>query len=90
MSGMYMSRGQAIEGKSDYFVSYNGGEAWERIRHPIPYYSDTVREAYSNGMTFSNDGKTLYSVNTILDGQWKVAFAAVRLEEVEEGEIGEG
>lgn len=82
MSGMYMSLGQAIEGKSDYFVSYDGGVNWERIKHPIPYFRDDVREAYSNGMTFSNDGKKLYTVNTINDGEWKVVCAAIELQEI--------
>ena len=83
MSGMIMSTGEAIEGRTDYLVSYDGGQSWERIRHPIPYYSDTKREAYSNGMTFSNDGKTMYCVNTIFDGEWKVVFAAVKMKEIE-------
>jgi len=82
LSGMIMSAGVAIEGRTDYLVSYDGGNSWERIRHPIPYYSESKREAYSNGMTFSNDGKTLYAVNTIYENdEWKVVFAAVRMQE---------
>ncbi len=49
----------------DFYVSYDMGRSWERINHPIPYYNESNRPAYSNSFHFSNDGKSLFVVNSM-------------------------
>ncbi len=49
----------------DFWVSYDMGANWERVNHPIPYYEQTNRPAYSNSFHFSNDGKSLFVVNSV-------------------------
>lgn len=49
----------------DFYVSYDLGENWSRINHPIPYYDLDNRPAYSNSLCVSKDGKSLFVVNSV-------------------------
>ena len=49
----------------DLYVSYDSGATWSRVDHPIPYYKEINRPAYSNSITFSRDGKKILVVNSI-------------------------
>lgn len=50
-----------------FFVSYDLGKSWSMVDHPITYYEDNAnRPAYSNSMCISQNGKSMYVVNTVL------------------------
>lgn len=51
-----------------FFVSYDLGQSWERINHPVTYSNktDVNRPAYSPSMCVSQDGEYLYVVNSII------------------------
>lgn len=53
---------------NDFFVSYDLGQSWERINHPVTYSNkmDVNRPAYSPSMCVSQDGEYLYVVNSII------------------------
>lgn len=57
----------ANRAQNNLFVSYDLGETWLKKDHPITYteYND-MRPAYSNSLTVSRDGNSLYVVNTVL------------------------
>ncbi len=61
VSGTHMRKGNSRTG-TDYFISYDNGATWETVPHIIPYtIADHV--GYSNSFAFSEDGKTMYSIN---------------------------
>lgn len=61
VSGSHMRKGKSKTG-SDYFISYDNGKTWETAPHIIPYIADD-HVGYSNSFAFSEDGKTMYSIN---------------------------
>lgn len=66
VTGLFVRGGTALSGGgSDYFASSDGGETWSRVRHPLPFRSGVPHAAYSNSMSFSADGKTMYSINSV-------------------------
>lgn len=49
------------------FVSYDLGATWTVVDHPISYSeNNSNRPAYSNSLCISQDGESMYVVNTVL------------------------
>lgn len=70
---------------NDLFISYDLGQTWERINHPATYNNATNknRPAYSPSMSISQDGKSMYVVNTVITEEGsqnnRVVYAKVNL-----------
>lgn len=84
VTGMFLNGGASLTGEgADYFVSGDSGRTWRRMRHPLPYRNGVDHAAYSNSMSFSADGKTMYSINSVplpSSSKCVMTFASTRLD----------
>ncbi|MEI6579859.1 MAG: sialidase family protein [Eubacteriales bacterium] len=84
VTGLFVRGGTALSGEgSDYFASSDGGETWSRVRHPLPYRSGVDHAAYSNSLSFSADGKKMYSINSVPESDSDkcfITFASTNLD----------
>jgi Ricin-type beta-trefoil lectin domain-like len=71
-NGMIIASGRAPQDPmgGDFVVNYNCGEgAWYRMRSPIKYDRDARGAGYSRAMAVASNGKEIYSVVELPNGQ---------------------
>ena len=80
VSGTFMRLGNSKTG-TDLFISRDNGATWTTVSHPIPYDASVTNVGYSNCVAFSDDGRTLYSLNNPTKenngGRSQIVFASV-------------
>ena len=79
-----MASGKSFSGRSDLFLSFDYGETFIAIENPITYTKDENDKCgYSPFLWFSEDGRTLYYMNSVTTDdtgkQDKVVFARIKI-----------